>query len=116
MRQLIPHANRYDIGLILYPPSNFNMLHALPNKFFEFIQARLALALGPSAEMAPIAQRYGCGIVAPSFEPSSLAQALNRITRDQLVQLKRSAHHAARHLCYEQNADRLTAIVRDTLR
>lgn len=115
MRQLISHANRYDIGVILYPPSNFNMLHALPNKFFEFIQARLALALGPSAEMAPIAQRYGCGVVAADFDPSSLAKALNELTRDELVRLKRSAHRAASELCYEQIADRLTAIVRGAL-
>lgn len=116
MRDLISHANGYDIGVILYPPSNFNMLHALPNKFFEFIQARLALALGPSAEMAPIAKRYACGIIADDFNPVSLANALNRITRDELVELKSSAHRAAGELCYEQIADKLTATVRDSLR
>jgi hypothetical protein len=116
MRDLISHANGYDIGVILYPSSNFNMLHALPNKFFEFIQARLALALGPSAEMAPIAKRYGCGIVADDFNPASLANALNRITCGELAGLKRNTHRAARELCYEQVSVKLLSIVRDSLR
>src|SRR5205823_126992 len=56
MRELVTLANGYDIGLYLLRPSNFNQLHALPNKFFEFIQGRLALAIGPSPEMAHLVE------------------------------------------------------------
>jgi hypothetical protein len=37
--------------------------------FVEFIQARLAVAVDPSPEMARLVQRYGCGVVAPDFPP-----------------------------------------------
>jgi hypothetical protein len=104
MRDLVCNANAYDIGLILYPPNNFNMRHALPNKFFEFIHARIGLALGPSEAMAPLAQRFGFGVVASDFTPAGLAGALNRLTRDQVVALKLGANAAARELCYEDSA------------
>src|SRR5262245_38434903 len=51
MQELVPATNGYDIGLYLLQPSSFNNLHALLTKFFEFIQARLAVAIGPSPEM-----------------------------------------------------------------
>src|SRR5262249_15869069 len=50
MTELPRHLNQYDIGLFLLPPTNFNYQYALPNKFFEFVQGRLAVAVGPSPE------------------------------------------------------------------
>ena len=39
----IPRAlNGYDVGLYLLPPVNYNHLHALPNKFFEYVMAQSA--------------------------------------------------------------------------
>ena len=54
MRQIAGFANAYDIGLHLLPPWHVNQKLALPNKFFEYIQARIAPAIGPSPEMARI--------------------------------------------------------------
>ena len=57
MHELPRMANDYDVGLYLLPPTNFNQRYALPNKFFEFIQGRLAIAIGPSPEMAKLVER-----------------------------------------------------------
>ena len=59
MHELVPKLNEYDVGLYVLPPTSFNHLHALPNKIFEFVQARLAIAIGPSPEMARIVEEYG---------------------------------------------------------
>ncbi len=99
------HERGYDLGLYLLPPANFNCLHALPNKFFEFLQARLAVAVGPSPEMAALTRRFDCGLVAESFEPGALAAALNAITPEQLAGWKRGAHTAARECNSEKNGD-----------
>jgi hypothetical protein len=115
MRDLVNNANAYDIGLILYPPNSLNMRHALPNKFFEFIHARIGIALGPSVEMAPLAHRFGCGVIAPDFTPVALAGVMNRLTREQVVALKRGADMAARELCYENNAGVLLRTVQSAL-
>ena len=63
MQALVRSTIDYDVGLYYLEPTSFNNLHALPNKFFEYIQARLALAVGPSPEMARIVTEFGCGII-----------------------------------------------------
>jgi len=93
--RLIPSTNAYDLGVFLCPPTTFNLRHALPNKLFEFIQARLAVAIGPSPEMQAVVERHGCGAVAPDFEPRSLAATLNSLSAESIRGMKARAHEAA---------------------
>jgi hypothetical protein len=111
MRKLVSLANGYDIGVYSLLPSNFNQRHALPNKLFEFVQGRLAVAVGPSPEMAALVRRYGCGVVAPTFEPESLAAELNALDADAIAGFKRASHLAAAELCAERNAGLLLDVV-----
>lgn len=104
MEDICAHINPYDVGIYLLPPVNFNHEHALPNKLFEFIQARLAVAIGPSPEMARIVRRHELGVVASSFEPADLARELTRLADEGLAFYKQAAHEAARELCYERSA------------
>ncbi len=103
MEDISHSINAYDLGLYLLPPSNFNHEYALPNKLFEFIQARLAVAIGPSPEMARIVSAYSLGIVAGSFEPRDMASALSTVTESQLEAFKRSSELAARKLSFEES-------------
>ncbi|MES2697637.1 MAG: glycosyltransferase [Verrucomicrobiota bacterium] len=102
MRSIAETINRYDIGLYLLEPNSFNNRHALPNKFFEYIQARLGVAIGPSPEMARITTQEECGVVATSFQPETLAAALQAVTPDQLARWKQNSDRAAQRLCWEQ--------------
>jgi hypothetical protein len=104
MEDICSYINSYDLGIFLLPPVNFNYEHALPNKIFEFIQARLAVAIGPSPEMARIVRRHGLGVVAGSFEPSDLGAELTKLTDERLLIYKQAAHEAARELCYEDSS------------
>ncbi|MEF8716485.1 MAG: hypothetical protein V5B35_14170 [Candidatus Accumulibacter necessarius] len=107
MNQIVPFSAQYDVGLFLLEPTNFNYLHALPNKFFEFLQARLAVAIGPSPEMARIISQFGCGLVSQSFEPQALAKELNRLDAGTLDKMKAQSSQAAAVHCAERNADLL---------
>lgn len=111
MHELPRRLNEYDIGVYLLPPTNFNYRHVLPNKFFEFIQARLAIAIGPSPEMAKLVRQYGCGIVAEDFNPRTLAARLNELSNHQIDRFKQNSHLAARRLCFENNATILLAMI-----
>ena len=95
---LVRFTNQYDVGLFLCEPSNFNLRHCLPNKFFEFVQARLAVAIGPSPEMASIVRRYGFGVISETFEPNSLATVLAPLSAAQLSGMKAASHRAAAEL------------------
>ena len=88
--------NAYDIGLHLLPPVSFNSANALPNKFFEFIMAGLALAIGPSPEMMRIVHEHEIGVVADSFEPADLAQRLNALAPDEINDMKQRSLETAK--------------------
>jgi hypothetical protein len=115
MHDLVTMANKYDIGLYSLPPVNLNRRYALPNKLFEFIQARLAVAIGPSPEMARVVRQYGCGIVADDFAPETLADALNALDDSDIAAFKQASHVAARELCAEKNAELIVGAVEQAL-
>jgi glycosyltransferase involved in cell wall biosynthesis len=96
--QIVPTIADYDIGFNFIAPTNYNYLVCLPNKFFESINAGLAICTGPSPAMAEIVQKYGCGVVAPSFEPQDLAAVLNQTTAEQWIAMQQAAREAAKEL------------------
>jgi hypothetical protein len=98
MQQIASTIHAYDIGVFLLPPVNFNYRMALPNKFFEFVQARLAVAIGPSPEMARLVRQYGLGIVTESFEPAEMAQRLNALQPADIERMKQRSDAASREL------------------
>lgn len=104
MREIPARINTYDLGLYLLEPNSFNNLHALPNKFFEFIQARLGVAIGPSPEMARLVREHACGVVAADFSPTALASSLQPLDATQIDAWKRQAHRAAEVLCWENES------------
>ena len=116
MRDLVREANAYDIGLYLLGDANANHRAALPNKLFEFIQARLAVAIGPSPDMARVVREHGCGVVAPDFSPASLADALNALDDEAIAELKARSHAAAPLLSFEANRETVLALVAGALR
>jgi hypothetical protein len=115
MDSIVTELNRYDVGLYLLAPTNFNNLYALPNKFFDFVQARLAVAIGPSPAMADLASRYGFGLVADSFEPQVLLARLQALDATRVVELKQAADRAADELSAERNGEIMRALVRGAL-
>jgi hypothetical protein len=101
--EVVNTINAYDIGVFLIPPINFNYANTLPNKLFDFIQARLGIAIGPTPEMAAIVNRYQNGVVAPDFEPKSLAAKLMQLTMEDVATFKTRSAVAAQELNAEKN-------------
>lgn len=102
MPEIARFCNNYDIGLYPLRPCNYNECYALPNKFFEFIQARLAIVVGPSPEMASLVEKYALGKVAESFEATDIAKALDSMTISSIYQFKINSHNAAADLSAER--------------
>lgn len=110
--QLVHETNRYDVGLYLLAPTSFNTLHALPNKFFEFIQARLMIAIGPSPDMADFVRRYNLGVVADAFTAEAIAAALRNVAPAEISRFKKNAHAAAQTLNSTRTDEIIRALVR----
>jgi len=115
MKKIIEFTSQYDIGLFICPPTTFNLKYALPNKFFEYIQARLAVAIGPSIEMRKVVEKYRCGIVANDFTPRSLADEISEIGHDELLFFKKQSNNAALDLNATKNSIKIQRIVKDLL-
>jgi len=103
MNKIVETANNYDIGLYLLPPISFNHKYSLPNKLFEYIQARLAIAIGPSPEMSNYIKKYNLGIVSDNFEPKSLAKEINKLTKEKIEYYKNQSNKYAYELSQEKN-------------
>lgn len=112
---VISFASAYDIGVHLLPADNPNLLNALPNKLFDYIQARLAVAIGPSPEMARIVREWECGVVAEAFSSEALVAVLERLTPDAVSVMKRNSDRAARILNADRNCDEVLRLVRDAI-
>jgi hypothetical protein len=115
MTELPKITNKYDIGLYVLAPTNFNNAMALPNKLFEYIQARLALVIGPSPEMARLVKKYDCGVVAKDFTSESLVESLSGINAEELRHYKIQSCLAAKELCLEANRDKFDKFVKKLL-
>jgi glycosyltransferase involved in cell wall biosynthesis len=107
--------NQYDIGLISYVPTTFNLRHCLPNKFFEFIQARLALIVSPLPDMASIVEEQGIGIVTNGFTVKALADSIDAIEPEELIAHKRASGKAADKFCWDEQGGLLAGVVRRAL-
>ncbi|WP_416862170.1 hypothetical protein [Helicobacter ganmani] len=113
--EIIPFSTQYDIGFYILKPANFNHLYALPNKFFEFIQARLAIAIGPSPEMARLVQEYNLGIIAKDFSAKEMAKSLNALTKEQILQYKENANQTAKILNAEKEGEKVLGVLEEVL-
>ncbi len=107
--------NQYDVGVFSLPPENFNMANCLPNKLFDFLQARLAFAVSPSPEMARFVRENDLGVVTEDYSKEALVAALRDLTPERVRRGKESAHRNARRLSDETDLATSHAIVRRLL-
>lgn len=93
--EIIPFINSYDLGLFLLPPVNFNYLNALPNKLFEFIQARLAIVVSPNPEMKELVEEFQMGAVSKDYTAEEFAKAILSLSKEKINEIKLNTHKAA---------------------
>lgn len=91
----------YDVGIHILPPVNFNNRWALPNKIFDYVQARLGVVVGPSPEMAEYVERYGLGAVTQDFSAGALTATVDSLGVDDVARMKQSANLHAHELSSE---------------
>ncbi|MGB3525236.1 MAG: hypothetical protein WBB32_04650 [Flavobacteriales bacterium] len=101
--EILSVIREFDIGIHMLPPTSFNHIHAMPNKLFEFIQARLAVAVSPSPDMARLVSENGLGAVAAGYSFKALADAIRSLDKKRIAACKRAAHTCASSLSAEEN-------------
>ena len=104
-------SNRFDIGMLLFPDTTFNLKYCLPNKLFQYLQSRLLLATGPSPELARIVRQYKCGVVGDDYTAEAVAHAIRGLSVEDITAMKKNADTAARELHLEKNRSILNGIL-----
>ena len=93
--ELMPTLNQHDVGIFVLPPVNFNYANALPNKIFDFVQARLAVLVGPSPDMSDLVRTHGLGVVAEGFDKAAVRAAVDQVVHGDVAGWKAASHRAA---------------------
>lgn len=112
---ILVELSKYDMGLVFYKPTSFNIKHSLPNKFFEYIMAGLALVIGPSPEMKKVLDEFNCGFVASSFNIEDMAKMINSLTIKDITEKKIASLKAAKILNAEKEMQKFKALVAEML-
>ena len=107
--------NQYDLGIYLHKPVTFNQKYALPNKFFDFIQARLAVVISDLPDMGKIIKQYQCGTILDDFSPQKWAKQLSSYTNEEIYKWKQGSAKAATQLCAQKEMSKLLNIVNELI-
>ena len=109
--EVVGTINSYDMGVFLIPPINFNYANTLPNKLFDFVQARLGILISPAEETSAIIARYGLGPALPDHSVDGLIAALSTLTDEKVQSFKQHSHEAAHDLSSASDEAAMRALV-----
>ena len=115
---LITTAAESDIGLNPFSPVCQNTRFALPNKFFEYMMAGLAIGSTALPEMGALTQQLDVGILFDDNRPETLAEGLLKLLGDEcrLDEYRRNSYEAARtHFHWERVRAEMLAYYEDVL-
>ena len=96
--ELVEALNSYDIGLFAPPASTQNLRYSLPNKLFEYVQARLMVVVSPLADAASLVEESGLGVVASAATGNALADCIGQIGVDAIAAAKRRVDWQAKRM------------------
>lgn len=100
--EMLARANEADVGYFVYRDGSPQRRFVLPNKFFEYQMAGLALMVSDLPEMAALTCQYDTGVIVNDLTPEAIARAVDSLTDDQINTYKANALKAAETLCWEQ--------------
>lgn len=111
--KIVPTLNSYDIGLYIMHPSTTNEKMALPNKVFEFTQARLALAVSKNPEIKRLVDRFQNGVVSADYTAKAMADEILKLDKKAISKMKQQSNDAAKILNDGVSSKRLVEIVNE---
>jgi glycosyltransferase involved in cell wall biosynthesis len=115
MTQLVSQALDFDVGLFVIKGHSLQNRYVLPNKFFEYTMAGLALCVSDLPEMRKLALQKRLGHLVETPTPEAIAQAINALDREMIDTFKTNALAAAGELCWDREGRTFTDLTRAAL-
>ncbi|MGH3631620.1 MAG: hypothetical protein ACRDRL_29805, partial [Sciscionella sp.] len=101
--ELVTTLNAYDVGVFSLPHLTPNHRFMLPNKFFDFVQARLGIVFNSAPETDALITEHDLGVIAGDATADAMVAALDGLDTEQVRRFKANADRAAAALCSEQD-------------
>lgn len=107
MTELVRAAAAADIGLSTPPRTSKHNIYALPNKFFEYIQAGLAICVPDLPDMGRIVRQYDLGVLIGEVSPAAIADGINRLDTISVARYAANSRQAAKSLNWQSERAKL---------
>lgn len=105
-----------DVGLCLIEPISLSYEYALPNKFFEYMMARIPSVVSDLTALHDQILQTPVGmLVERSLKPDDICAALDQLRNPSTREAMQQACGAIRDLCYERQAVRAVDVFRSLL-
>lgn len=99
--------NCFDVGLILIEPSQPNYQFGMPNKLFEFIQARIAVVSTPLVDLKLFIEAQQIGQITEGFTVTKIVETLNNINMSKVNTWKKRVDAVAKEFNAETEMKKL---------
>jgi hypothetical protein len=96
--ELAATLNAYDVGIFSLPPLTPNHRLMLPNKIFDYVQARLGIVFNSASETDRLIREHEVGAIARDWSAQALHDVLASLTEQQVREFKQHADTAAKVL------------------
>jgi hypothetical protein len=113
--ELAPTLNQYDVGIYSLPPLTPNHRFMLPNKIFDFVQARLAVVFNSAPETDRLITGHELGVIVPDASAKAMQETLASLDEQQVRMFKQNVDEAAKVLNSAEDCDKIRAVVGDLL-
>ena len=114
--EIVPSANSADIGYFVHNDLSPQKRFALPNKFFEYVMAGLALCVSDLPEMARLVRQYGVGKLVSAYDEHAIAEVINSFDRASIDEMKRQSVAAAAELNWEVEQQKMLSLYEEITR
>jgi len=107
LQKLTPLA---DLGISIEEDFGLNYKFALPNKLFDYIQAKVLVLISDLPEMKNIVQKYGVGQIVQNRTPRELANQITTILQKDKNFYDSNLENAKKELTWQNESEHLKSI------
>ncbi len=113
--ELRQYTRQASVAVSLEENLGKNYLYALPNKLFDYIQARVPVLVSDLPEMKRIVEKYDVGVVSGTRDPAALADIISEMMNNDEKRMiwKKNLRRASGELCWEAERDKLIEIYKE---
>ncbi|MBN1598524.1 MAG: glycosyltransferase [Bacteroidales bacterium] len=118
LEDLWNYTPRAHIGISIEENLGLNYRYALPNKLFDYIQARIPVIVSDLPEMESIIKKYKIGKVLKERTPEALNSLIMELIENELKNESyfTNLEFAARELCWEREEHKVIKLFNDVNR